>query len=130
MYGIKAAVRRLAFAPDVKQMQVTDVKNGRFVFRPKPGQPVSLPDLEKYVTKAGYQIERSRIAVRGVLTPEGALRVAETGQVFRLVGPEKLRDLQARGSAGSPVTASGAWETRQGGPAILLGEPGPGEKKP
>ncbi len=69
MYGIKSAVRRLDFAPDIKDMQVIDVKKGRFVFRPRPGKPVSLADLQKSVTKAGYQIERARISVRGTLAP-------------------------------------------------------------
>jgi hypothetical protein len=125
VYGIKAAVRRLDFAPDIKEMQVIDVQNGRLVFRPRPGKAVSLADLQKSVTKAGYQIERSRIAVRGVLTPEGKLRVLETGQVFLLNGkrqPEKAPD--------SAFVAAGAWEVRQGEQAILLDERGPGEGGP
>jgi hypothetical protein len=125
VYGIKSAVRRLDFAPDVKNMQVIDVKKGRFVFRPRPDKPVSLADLQKSVTKAGYQIERSRIAVRGTLAPDGKLRVSETGQTFLLVGQRK-----PGGSPGSPVTAAGAWEARQGEQAILLDEPGPGEGGP
>jgi hypothetical protein len=122
VYGIKAAVRRLDFAPDVKEMQVIDVKNGRLVFRPRPGKPVSLADLQKSVVKAGYQIERSRIAVRGVLTPDGRLRVPETGQVFVLAGKKK-----PDGPPDSPVAVAGAWEVRQGEQTVLLDERGPGE---
>ena len=122
MYGIKAAVRRLDFAPDIKDMQVIDVQNGRLVFRPRPGKPVSLAALQKSVVKAGYQIERSRIAVRGVLTPEGALRVPETGQIFLLAGKKK-----PGGPPDSPVAVAGAWEVRQGEQAVLLDERGPGE---
>jgi hypothetical protein len=122
VYGIKSAVRRLDFAPDIKDMQVIDVKKGRFVFRPRPGKPVSLADLQKSVTKAGYQIERARISVRGTLAPDGKLRVPETGQVFLLVGQRKPGE-----SSGSSVTAAGAWEARQGEQEILLDEQGPGE---
>ena len=130
MYGIKAAVRRLDFAPNPKEMQVTDVKTGRFVFRPRPGKPVSLADLQKSVTKAGYQIERSRIAVQGVLSRDGTVRVPGTGQVFRLAGGEKLRALQAKTPAGAPVSVAGAWELRQGQETVLVDEPGPAEGGP
>jgi hypothetical protein len=125
VYGIKAAVRRLDFAPDIKEMQVIDVKNGRLVFRPRQDKPVSLADLQKSVTKAGYQIERSRIAVRGTLAPGNRLRVPETGQVFLLVGQRKPGE-----PADSSITAAGAWEVRQGEQAILLDEKGPGEGAP
>lgn len=129
MYGIKTAVRRLDFAPDVKDMQVIDVKSGRFVFRPKPGKPVSLADLQKSVTKAGYQIERSRIAVRGVPAGGGRLRVPETGQIFLLVGKQEPGGLPEK-APDSPVTVAGGWEVRQGEQAILLDERGSGEEKP
>jgi len=125
VHGIKTAVRRLDFAPDVKDMRVIDIQSGRFVFRPLPGRPVSLSDLQKSVLKAGYQIERSRIAVHGVLASDGKLRVPETGQEFLLVGKRT-----PTGSPGSTVTAAGAWEVRQGGQAILLDERGPGEGGP
>lgn len=125
MYGIKTAVRRLDFAPDIKEMQVIDVKNGRLVFRPRPGKPVSLADLQKSVVKAGYQIERSRIAVRGVLTPDGKLRVPETGQVFLLAG--KKTPGEPGKAPDSPVAVAGAWEVRQGEQTVLLDERGPGE---
>jgi hypothetical protein len=121
VYGIKAAVRRLDFAPDIKEMEVIDVKNGRLVFRPRPGKPVSLADLQKSVVKAGYQIERSRIAVRGVLTPDGKLRVPETGQVFLLAGKKKP------GESPDASVVAGAWEVRQGEQTVLLDERGPGE---
>ena len=122
MYGIKSAVRRLDFAPDIKEMQVIDVKNGRLVFRPRPGKPVSLADLQKSVVKAGYQIERSRIAVRGVLTADGKLRVPETGQVFLLAGRKKPDE-----SPDGQAAVAGAWEVRQGEQTVLLDERGPGE---
>ena len=101
MYGIKAAVRRLEFAPDPKEMEVKDITNGRFVFQPRPGKPVSLADLRKAVTKAGYEIEGTWVEVAGTLTQDGRLRVPETGQLFRLEGEERLRSL--RETCGRPA---------------------------
>jgi hypothetical protein len=108
VYGIKAAVRRLEFAPDTKDMEVTDIKKGRFVFKPQPGKPVSLTDLRKAVTKAGYEIEGTWIEVTGTLTSNG-LSVPETGQVFHLEGEERLRTLREKADAGK-VTAAGSWK--------------------
>jgi hypothetical protein len=109
VYGIKAAVRRLEFSPDLKDMEVADIASGRFVFRPRPAKPVSLADLRKAVTKAGYEIEGTWIEVAGTLSADGRLRVPETGQTFRLEGKERLDALRARASDG-PVTVAGDWK--------------------
>lgn len=121
MYGIKAAVRRLEFAPDAKDMEVTDIENGRFVFKPKPGKLVSLADLRKLVTKAGYEIEGTWIEVTGMLTPDG-LRVPETGQVFHLEGEERLRTLREKADGGK-VTAAGTWKVADRQETMVLEEP-------
>lgn len=121
MYGIKAAVRRLEFAPDTKDMEVTDIENGRFVFKPKPGKPVSLEDLRKRVTKAGYEIEGTWIEVTGMLTPEG-LWVPETGQLFHLEGAERLRVLREKSDT-DKVTATGTWKVADRQETIVLDEP-------
>lgn len=118
-------MRRLEFAPDPKDMRVTDIKTGRFVFRPRPGKPVSLEQLEKAVIKAGYQIEKTRIEVTGTLAGQERLRVPETGQVFRLMGEQALR-LPKEGR----VTVAGGWQHEGGAEALLLDEPGPEEKRP
>jgi hypothetical protein len=126
VYGIKAAVRRLEFAPDVKEMEVKDIKTGRFVFRPLPARPVSLADLRKAITKAGYEIEGTWIEVSGTLTADGRLLVPETGQVFRLEGEERLRALREKADAAAAagrVTATGAWKMVEKQETILLGEP-------
>ena len=128
MYGIKAAVRRLEFAPDTKDMEVKDIKTGRFVFKPQPGKPVSLADLRKQITKAGYEIEGTWIEVSGTLTPDG-LRVPETGQVFRLEGEERLRALREKADAGK-VTAAGAWNVAGRQETIALEEPRSKEGQP
>jgi hypothetical protein len=122
VYGIKAAVRRLAFAPDPKDMEVKDIKTGRFVFKPRPGKPVSLTDLRTSISKAGYEIETTWIEVSGTLTPDGRLRVPETGQLFRLEGEERLRKLRQTAGAGR-VTAAGAWTVADRQETILLGDP-------
>lgn len=121
MYGIKAAVRRLDFAPKPEDMEVTDIENGRFVFKPKPGKAVSLAVLRKAVVKAGYEIEGTWIEVSGLLTPEGLL-VPETGQVFRLEGEEALRRLSEKAEGGK-ATAAGAWKAGERGETIRLEEP-------
>ena len=130
MYGIKAAVRRLEFAPDPKDMEVTDITTGRFVFRPRTDKPVSLADLRKAVTKAGYEIEGTRIEVSGSLTPDGRLRVPETGQVFRLEGERRLGELRSQASAESRVTAQGVWKTQDREEIVALEEPRTEEKRP
>jgi hypothetical protein len=122
VYGIKAAVRRLEFAPDPKEMEVKDITNGRFVFRPRPDKPVSLAALRTAVTKAGYTIEETWVEVSGTLTEDGRLRVPETGQVFRLEGEERLRALREKAGAAGRVTAAGSWKVTDGQETILLAE--------
>lgn len=109
-------MRRLELAPDPKDMEVTDIENGRFVFPPRPDQPVSLEKLRQVVIDAGYEIEGTHIEVAGTLTPEGKLRVPETGQVFRLEG-EKVQSQ----AADVPVSVAGVWEV-QGQEEIIVVE--------
>jgi len=104
-------------------MEVVDVEKGRLVFRPVPGKPVSLADLRRLVTKAGYEIEQSRLAVEGIRLGEDRLRVPETGQVFRLVGPEALRELGKPGPGDAPVRVEGVWDV-EGEEQVLRLEPG------
>jgi len=115
VYGIKTAVRRLEFAPENKEMEVTDIATGRFVFRPRPGKAVSLADLRKSVVDAGYEIEGTRIEVTGSLTEDGRLRVPETGQVFRLEGEKK-----PQAAPDGKVTVAGAWLAMDGEEAVRL----------
>jgi hypothetical protein len=113
-------VRRLEFAPEAKDMEVTDIANGRFVFKPRPDKPVSLEGLRKAVTKAGYEIEGTWIEVDGTLTSDGGLRVPETGQVFHLEG-----EGEKKAAAEGRVTVSGAWKVEEGDEVVLLGKPRP-----
>ena len=112
-------MRRLEFSPDPKDMEVTDIASGRFVFPPRPAKPVSLGDLRKAVTKAGYEIEGTWIEVTGTLNADGRLRVPETGQVFRLEGKERVDRLREQASSGL-VTVAGAWEVVDREETVLL----------
>ena len=106
-------------------MQVTDIKSGRFVFRPRPDKPVSLDGLRKSVTDAGYAIEGTEIEVSGLLAADDVLRVPETGQLFRLEGAERLRALRQTADAAGRVTAAGAWKTVDRQEVIVLEETHP-----
>lgn len=128
MYGVKAAVRRLEFAPASRDMKVTSIEDGHFVFKPQADKPVSLGALRKAVTKAGYAVEGTWIEVTGVLTADG-LRVPETGQVFRLEGEERLRVLREQADAGN-VSAAGIWKVDGSQEIIVLEEPRPKEGNP
>lgn len=124
MYGIKTAVRRLDFAPKSKEMEVTDIATGRFVFRPRPDRPVSLAKLRKEIKNAGYEIAGTRIEVAGALTGDGRLRVPDTGQVFRLEGGAGLR------SKAPSLTVTGVWTTKDGEEVVRLEEVPAGKARP
>ena len=111
-------MRRLELAPNPKDMEVTDIESGRFVFPPLPAQPVSLEKLRKVVTDAGYEIEGTRIEVTGTLTADGKLRVPETGQVFRLEG-EKIQGQ----AADAPVSVAGVWKAQDQEEIIVVEAP-------
>ena len=105
-------------------MEVTDITSGKFVFRPRPDKPVSLSHLRKEIENSGYEVEGTRIEVTGLLTPEGALRVPDSGQVFRLEGDQELRELRGKTSPDGQVTVSGVWTTKDGEEVVRL-EPSP-----
>ena len=56
MFNIQKAVSRLPFAPKLKEIEITDIKNGLGVFTPKPGQAVSFAALKEALKKAGYTL--------------------------------------------------------------------------
>ncbi len=102
---------RLDFAPSPKEMEVTDIEIGHFVFSPLSGKKVVYQALEKAIVDAGYKIEQVWIEVTGRLTADTQLRVEETGQTFRLEGTEVLTNLQAQVNSGSHVTVFGTWKS-------------------
>jgi hypothetical protein len=117
VYNVKAAVRRLPFAPAPEAMKVTDVQQGRFVFAPAGKKEVSLAALEKAVVRAGYEIEGVRIEVRGALVAGDRLRDPVSGQVFALL-PDKEAGAALAGlrekAPGTVVAVSGRWRKGEG----------------
>lgn len=115
---MKAAVSRLDFAPKRDEMEVVDIRTGRFVFRPRAGAPVSFARLDKAITDAGYEIEAARLTVTGKLVSESRLRSRGSDQSFELVADdrreevlEELEDLLEESEPDAIVTVSGAWAT-------------------
>jgi hypothetical protein len=118
VYNIQKAVSRLDFAPQIKEIQVTDIKKGLGVFTPKPERAVSFALLKAALKKAGYTLDASDITVRGTLAQDagGWWLVAEpSGQRFRLEGAN-LKGLLAEMKAGERVELAGDWKTVGTGP--------------
>lgn len=113
---------RLEFAPKPKQMEVTDIATGHFVFAPVPGKEISYPALDEAIRNAGYEIEDAALTVTGTVTDERHLTTPE-GQVFHLTsagegGKRRLGSLEA----GRQVTVRGAWKAVEGVDVIVVGE--------
>lgn len=108
MHNITTAVRRLSFAPQPKDMKVTDVKTGHFVFVPRADRPARYAELRQELVNAGYDVEGTAIEVRGTLVPDGRWLATGTKQPFTLAGPavEKLRQEL---KPGVEAVVYGAW---------------------
>jgi len=93
------AVRRLSFAPKQKDMRVTDVKTGHFVFVPRADRPARYVEMRQELVNAGYDVEGTTIEVRGALAADGKLLATGTHQPFSLAGPvgrQASRSAEAR----------------------------------
>jgi hypothetical protein len=108
VHNITTAVRRLSFAPSKKDMKVTDVKTGHFVFVPRADRPARFAELRREVVNAGYDIEGTTIEVHGALATDGTLRASGTGQPFALAGPRAGELRQAMAGA-STASVAGKW---------------------
>ena len=109
MFNIQKAVSRLPFAPKLKEIEITDIKNGIGVFTPKAGQAVSFTALKEALKKAGYKLASVKITVAGKLVRDAAALwiVADTiGQRFVLEG----ENLDAA-TPNAPVEITGDWKT-------------------
>jgi len=121
VYNIQKAVSRLNFAPKLKEIEVTDIKAGIAVFKPKPDKPVSYAALKAVLKKAGYELASSEITVAGTLARDDARWwvVAESsGQRFALEGASVDQALDEM-SAGERVEISGGWKTAGEGTKTL-----------
>ncbi len=122
---MKAAVSRLEFGPEPREMEVTDIATGHFVFAPVEGEEVSFADLDEAIENAGYAIESAAIRVAGTVTDERHLE-APNSQVFHVPRPEgegesPLIELEP----GVEVTVHGAWKSVEGVDVVVATEVGP-----
>jgi hypothetical protein len=115
VYNIQKAVSRLDFAPNLKQIQITDIKKGIGVFTPKPDKLISFADLQTALKKAGYVLDSAELTVSGTLIRENNnwwLVVNLSGQRFALEnGTDKPAVLEENGQ----VEITGAWKSTGAG---------------
>jgi hypothetical protein len=113
VFNIQKAVSRLDYAPKLKEIKVTDIKQGIGVFTPLPDKPVSFAALKETLKKAGYKLAAADITVTGTLVREDKaafLIVAGSAQRFVLEGPSVDQILGALATV-SNVEISGDWKT-------------------
>ena len=113
MYNIQKAVSRLDYAPELKEIEVTDIQKGLGVFTPKPGKPVSFRALKETLKKAGYRLGAADITVAGVLSKddkEWSIVVQPSGQRFALQGPN-VDQVVAGAPPGASIEITGDWKT-------------------
>jgi len=113
VYNIQKAVSRLDFAPNLKQIEVTDFKKGLGLFTPKPEKPVSFAALRETLKKAGYTLSTADITVAGKLTRDEkgwAIVVEQSGQRFTLNGPN-VDQIVAEATPGDSIEVTGDWKT-------------------
>lgn len=107
---------RLDYAPKLKEIEITDIKKGLGVFRPKPDKAVSFTALKETLKKAGYTLDTADIMVVGVLAQDGkdwVLVVDETKQRFALEG--EISKLMADAAPDMRVEITGDWKTEGAG---------------
>ena len=113
MYNIQKAVSRLNYAPKLKEIQITDIKQGVGVFTPRPDKPVSFAALKDALKKAGYALDSAEVTVTGALDRDDqtwVLVAAPSGQRFALEG-QTLEQVLAGATAGDRVEITGSWKT-------------------
>jgi hypothetical protein len=113
VYNIQKAVSRLDFAPQLKEIQITDIKKGLGVFTPKPDRAVSFAALKASLKKAGYTLDSAEITIIGTLERDGqswVLVANPSGQRFSFEG-EDLSKLMADIAPGERVEITGDWKT-------------------
>jgi hypothetical protein len=110
-------VSRLDYAPKLKEIQLTDIKQGIGVFTPKPERPVSFADLKATLKKAGYTLASADITLTGKLLRDDKgwwLVIDSSGQRFALEGANSAQ-IPADAVADSRVEMTGDWKTAGAG---------------
>lgn len=111
---------RLEFGPQPKEMEVTDIKTGHFVFAPVDGKDVSYASLDTAVTGAGYDIESAVIVISGTLNRARHL-VTPGGQIFHLTGVNETLNRQlGELEPGAPLRVEGAWKAENGAEIVAV----------
>ena len=113
---------RLEFGPKPREMEVTDIATGHFVFRPVEGKEVSYEELDEAIENAGYEIEDATITVTGAVTDERHLE-SPNGQLFQVTEGEAAgENALAELAPGAKVTVRGAWRSTDGVNVVVAAE--------
>jgi hypothetical protein len=117
VYNIQKAVSRLDYAPELKEIQVTDFQKGLGLFTPKPDKPVSFAALKETLKKAGYTLASADITVTGTIEKDEkgwAVIVQSSKQRFAVEGPNVDQALGRK--TGESIEVTGDWKTVGTGP--------------
>ena len=99
---------RLDYAPKLKEIELTDIKQGLGEFTPKPDKPVSFAALKATLKSAGYVLDAADITIAGKLGKDGddwIVTMEASGQKF------VLESVANEAQIGSPVEITGKWKT-------------------
>jgi hypothetical protein len=101
-------VSRLDYAPKLKEIELTDIKQGLGEFTPKPDKSVSFAALKATLKSAGYVLDAADITIAGKLGKDGddwIVTVEASGQKF------VLESVANEAQIGSLVEITGKWKT-------------------
>jgi len=113
VFNIQKAVSRLDFAPKLKEIKLTDIKNGVGIFTPVADKTVSFSALKETLKKAGYKLASAKVNVEGKLgrDADGWWIVAGTsGQRFDFEG-ESIDQALHGAAPDTQVKVTGDWKT-------------------
>ena len=117
MFNIQKAVSRLDYAPKLKEIKVTDIKQGLGVFTPLPDKSVSFAALKETLKKAGYTLSAADITLTGTFERDGQasfLVVNASGQRFVLEGGTSEKTLAGL-DPGDTIEIVGEWKMPDAG---------------
>ncbi|MCI0389462.1 MAG: transporter [Acidobacteria bacterium] len=121
MFNIQKAVSRLNFAPKLNEIEITDIKNGIGVFKPRAEKPVSFTALNETLKKAGYTLASAKITVNGKLARDASgwlLLTDASGQRFALEG-EDVDQALPDATPNAQVEVTGDWKTAVEGKEVI-----------
>jgi hypothetical protein len=113
VYNIQKAVSRLEFAPQLKEIEITDIKQGVGIFAPKQDKSVSFAALQNALKKAGYKLASAEIVVNGTLARDAVgwwLVSDSSNQRFALEGQDLERLVEGT-KEGARLEITGDWKT-------------------